>query len=58
MTEKKDLTAYWCTCATDPTKCLGCAVDKLVAQVLGPVGTAFLEHRTYKIIQPQQKEKK
>jgi hypothetical protein len=58
MANKSDNTPYWCTCATDPTKCLGCAVDKLVAQVLGPVGTAFLEHRTYKIIQPQQKEKK
>lgn len=44
--------AYWCTCATDPTKCIGCAIERLVHQVMGNIGTRHLENRIFKSRQP------
>lgn len=51
-------TAYWCTCATDPTLCLGCAIERLVQQVIGDIGTRHLNNRIYKFKQPEQENGK
>jgi hypothetical protein len=57
MADKKDNTAYWCTCATDPNKCTGCAIERLVEQVLGVNGHKYLINRVHRIPQPHESRK-
>jgi hypothetical protein len=47
---------YWCTCVDDPALCLGCAVERLVKQVLGDQGSRFLDARVYKTVKKKERK--
>jgi hypothetical protein len=48
----EDNTAYWCTCADDPTTCLGCGIERLVLQVMGNIGHMHLKNRIMPLAKP------